>query len=176
MNPFVDYQKRDVELPNGCKDLIDMFRRRGGSEPPAREPSTSPQQGEPAMTPQHGEPATTLADVGQFLSRFLSSSAAAKSLWIDCGATALLGLFDGKHGMRALVLVDAAREQSVREVLGHAGLTPDQDDPLENGRGLQFALASSSGIEQFVVSLLLHGFGVDRSWPIGFRFRERKAV
>lgn len=28
MNPFINPQKRSVSLPNGCKDLIDVLRRR----------------------------------------------------------------------------------------------------------------------------------------------------
>lgn len=159
MNPFVDYQKRGVELPAGCTDLIDVLRLGRSSDP---RPSGA---------------ATTLADVGSFLSLFVSSSAAVRSLWIFHSATSWLGLFCGKHGLRALVNVDASREQAVRGVLSHAGFVPDQDDTLENNaRGLQFVIPSTSGIEHFVRELLTHGFGATQVSPLEFHFHERKAA
>jgi hypothetical protein len=93
------------------------------------------------------------------------------------GITSALALFCGKHGLRALVLVDGLREQAVRGVLSHAGLAPFQDDLLQdNAPGLQFALASTSGIEHFVRELLIHGLGATQASPLEFTFHERNAA
>src|SRR5882762_8388831 len=37
MNPFVNDQKRDLELPEGCKDLVDVLQMtESGSEPKSK--------------------------------------------------------------------------------------------------------------------------------------------
>ena len=159
MNAFVNYQKRSIELPPGCKDLIDVLRL-------GRDTET-----------ELGGPVKNLADLGGYLSRFVSSPAAYRSLWIHDHAISLLGLFCGKHGLRAVVLVDASREQAVRAVFARAGLTPTQDDLLQNmARGLQFALDSFSGIEDLIRELLTGGFGVTHNSPLDFRLHEKNAA
>jgi len=161
-NPFVDYQKRGVELPPGCKDLMDVLHLERNKDPRWERPA---------------EPATTLADVGRYLSRFVSSSAALGSLLIHCGTFNLLALSCGKHGLRGFVVVEASREQSVRAVLSHARIAPFRDDLFhDNARLLQFALTSTSDIERFVRELLVRGFGAEHASPLEFSFYEKNGA
>lgn len=162
MNEFVNYQKRGVELPPGCKDLFDVLHIGRSPEVSSSLPSV---------------PAETLTDLGRRLALFISSNAAFRALWIDCKATCVVSFFDGKHGLRSLVLVDASREQAVRDLFVRAGHTLIQDDLLQdNTRGLQFALASPVGFENFVRKLLTFGFGVMQDSPLEFRFHEKNAA
>lgn len=160
MSAFVNYQKRGIELPPGCKDLIDVLRLAGETET------------------ELGAPVENLPDLGAYLSRFISSPAAVRSLWIHehKHGISLLGVFWGKHGLRVFVLVDASREQAVRTVFDRAGLTPMQDDFVQGMHGLQFALNSFSGIEDLVRDVLIEGFGVTHNSPLHFRFHEKNAA
>src|SRR5262245_15412573 len=124
MNSFVNYQSRSVELPEGCNDLIDVLNL-------ARASSAAPCEG----TQAGGlGVAGFLADIGAYVSRFSTSAARVRSLWIHvrCDPTALVAVFHGKHGLRALVFVDAGREQAVRAVFADFGISPFQDDLLPN--------------------------------------------
>jgi hypothetical protein len=163
-NPFVDYQKRGVELPPGCKDLMDVLHIERKKDPRPKRPE------------RPAEPAATLADIGSYLLRFFSSSAGFRALWIYCN-TSILTLFFGKHGLRGFVVVGALREQSVRAVLSHEGIAPLRDDLLpDNAHGLHFALTSSSDVERFVRELLVRGLGAEQASPLEFRLYEKNAA
>src|SRR5579859_187824 len=98
MNPFVDYQKRGIELPEGCKDLIDVLQlaRATAEQPPEQQPEP-PREGLPGI--EH------------FIIRMLASTARSRSLWIDGDRAAMIALFCNKRGLQTFILVDAAREQ-----------------------------------------------------------------
>ncbi len=69
------------------------------------------------------------------------------------------------------------REEAVRGIFTRAGLSPFQDDLLlDKVRGLQFVLASASGLDLLVRDLLTLGFGATQESPLEFRFHERDAA
>jgi hypothetical protein len=171
MNDFFNYKKRDVELPPGCKDLIDVLHLGHSTEMSPSEP------GVPSVEIIQSVPAKTLTDLGGYLDRFVSSKAASKALWINCNFTSTVAFFDGKHGLRSIVLVEVSRAQAVRDLFGRAGHTPIHDNDLENNtRGLQFILASKVGFEPFVRDLLTLGCGVTPDSPLEFHFNEKPAT
>ena len=161
MNPFVDPQKRGIELPEGCKDLMDVLQAARAAEAQPPEPPTK-----------------GLAHIERYVFRLLASAAKSRALWIDCDHASLLGLFCGKRGLRALVFVDAGREQAVRALLAESGISPMQDDPLSaNGpcsRFLMYPLpVAASGAAQLVRQLLTKGFGLAEDIALEFRYHER---
>jgi hypothetical protein len=171
MNPFDNYKKRGVELPPGCKDLIDVLNLGHGTEMSQSEPGVP---SVPSVQFFQNVPVETLADLEEYLDRFVSSKAVFKALWFDSNSTSNVAFFDGKHGLRSLVIVDASREQAVRDLFGRAGHTLIQTDELDrNTRGLQFVLAPTVGFEPFVRDLLTLGFGLTPDSPIEFRFNEK---
>ncbi len=65
MNPFVDYQKRGIELPEGCKDLIDVLQLASATAKHPAEP-----------TPKG------VAYIELYLFRLLVPGSKFRSLWI----------------------------------------------------------------------------------------------
>ena len=70
MSKFVNFQKRSVTLPDGCKDLIDLL------EPPRRRTKVFFEADEvfgmPGLESEH-VPTDGLAEVGRYVSRLLES-------------------------------------------------------------------------------------------------------
>ena len=120
--------------------------------------------------------AGSLADLGDYISRFSMSAAKSKSLWIHirCDAIAVVAVFSNKHGSQALVFSDSGKEQAVRSVLANFGIYPIQDYSLPNNvRGLFCRLSSVFDLGQFLRELLTKGFSVTPDAPLEFDFREK---
>ena len=169
MNSFINYQSRSVELPEGCKDLIDVLNL-------ARAGRAAPCEG--TQTGGLGVPGL-LADIEAYVARFSTSAVRVRSLWIHvrCDPTALLAVFHGKPGLRALIFVDARREQTVRTVLADFGISPLRDDLLPNNvRGLQCVLPSISDIGQFIQELLADGFSLTQETALELDYREKNVA
>jgi hypothetical protein len=109
MNEFVNFQKRGIELPSGCKDLIDVLSQ-------LRE----------ARIPAEG-----FADIERYLSRLLQSAAKRGSVTIsslDYRKSVRLSSRDGR--LKVMVVVDtrdAVREQAVLTLFREAGIPPKSD-------------------------------------------------
>ena len=177
MNSFGDYQSQPPGYSTlRCKDLIDVlnFKHAGTVTPWLSSAAAS----EGAQTGGFGV-AGLLADIGDYVSRFSTSSAKSRSLWIRIrwDATALVAVFCNKHGSPAMVFVDSGREQAVRSVLTDSGVSPTRDDLLHNDvRGLFCQLSSISDLGQFIRELLTKGFSVTPETPLEFNFREKNTA
>jgi len=104
MNPFVNPHKRSVVLPDGCKDLIDVLRRRD----PALENMPSPE-----IRPQRFE-GVGLVDVERHVTKVVESPAKMVTLHIKSLDEA-----------RAVALVRSATEFSISPSMGIASQERD---------------------------------------------------
>ena len=159
MSEFVNYLKRGVELPIGCKDLIDVL-------PP----------GEAACFPAEG-----LARIEHHVSRLLQSLSRGGSVWINVIAAPItLGLVRRKGALMALTFVSKDRQQQVSSILHEAGIQPTQDDGIKGPpftRFFFFVLAADAASATWTVSKLLReGFGLPENVHLEFRYREKIAV
>ena len=176
MNSFGDYQSQPPGYSTlRCKDLIDVlnFKHAGTVTPWLSSAAAS----EGTQTGGLGV-AGLLADLGAYVSRFSTSSAKSKSLWIRirCDAIAVVAVFCNKHGPQALIFVDSGREQAVRAVFADSGVSPVQDNLLpQNIRTLFCQLSSILDLGQFIQELLTKGFSVTPDTPLEFNFREKSA-
>ena len=165
MNRFVDYQKRGIELPEGCKELVEVL-----------------QLAKPANKRSQVRPPEGLADVGYYLSRLLSSAARFRSFWIHGDPAAVIALFCDPRGLRALVLVDLGREQAVRRAFAALNIPPIQDDLLTPphgpcSRALIYSLPLAAfETAQFVRELLTKGLGLAEDVVLEFEFHEKSAA
>jgi hypothetical protein len=159
MSEFVNYQKRGIELPLGCKDLIDVL-------PPPRE----------ARIPAEG-----LAHIERYLSRLLQSPTGCRSVWICSFTIPLhLSLVYSKGLLRALIFLTTEREEPVRAVLSRAGILPTQDNIMGgDGPFSRFLLCSLPAdvarAERFVSELLRSGYGLPEDVLLDFRYDEKDA-
>jgi hypothetical protein len=149
MNHFVDFGKRSIELPTGCKDLIDVLQQ--GKRPAV--PSTATRVGQ------------SLGELSKHLVNLLVSSTRPKNLVIAWGSLSYIHLRNNEQVLTAIVVVHGGllREQSVRAVFGVADLAPVSDETAADGsiRVLRYSLpATASIIGRLIPNLLLKGFGL----------------
>src|SRR5438876_7442088 len=104
MNKFVNLSKRSVELPAGCKDLIDVLQQA------KRHPAST-------LTVHSAE---GLTDVAKHLSGLLELGAKSKYLVITWHEMNYVQLMNQDGVLTALVVVHESthREQAVRRVFG----------------------------------------------------------
>jgi hypothetical protein len=150
MNQFVDCAKRGVELPPGCKDLIDVLRRAKRDAVPI--PST--------VTIRTGQ---SLRGVTKHLSKLLRPGRRPKNLVIAWGNLNYTHLTNQGQVLTAVAAVheDTEREQCVRGAFGAVGLAPVSDEAFAGGavRVLQYSLSmSASSMETLILDLLLNGY------------------
>ncbi len=149
MNQFINYKKRSVELPAGCKDLIDVLHLA------KREASST-------FTSQSGR----LADVAKHLSALLKPGAKSRNVAITWRQMNYLHLMNEEGGLTALAIVheDTAREPAVRGVFEAAGIAPILDEAVAGAsfvRVLAYPLPSRApAVEQLISDLLRRGYGL----------------
>lgn len=115
MNPFVNYQQRGVELPAGCKDLIDVMGLEKASE-------------------ADGTRAEGLSDIERYVSRLMDPQGKLRRLTISRHGRAMICLalspFCKGHSpwlVSVAVLVDSAKpteEKEVCRLFDDAGISP----------------------------------------------------
>jgi hypothetical protein len=159
MSDFVNYGKRGVELPRGCKDLIDLLPR--------------PQS--PSF------PAEGLSDVQRYLSRFLEKPAPGRHLTIQClPAWVLLSLFYARGALMVTTLVPSERERAVSALLSEVGITLIQDVAVTGGpcsRFMSFSLVPEAAeVERIISKLLRQGFGLHEDVVLEFDYAEGRTT
>jgi hypothetical protein len=164
MNKFVDFGKRSVELPAGCKDLIDMLQ------------PTSPR---PVSTLAIHS-AEGLGDVAKHVSILLEPGAASRNLVITWDQKNYLHLMNGDGMLTVLAVIheNTFREQAVRVVFDAIGLAPIHDEAVAGWsvRVLRYPLPGSAlAIEELVCELLRTGYGLTESVSLEFGFWEHGA-
>jgi hypothetical protein len=161
MNEFVNFQKRGIELPPGCKDLIDVL-------PPPRE----------ARVPVEG-----LSHIERYVSRLLQSPGQLRSVWINSYSSetpVMFGILHTTKGLlHALIFMATERVSYIRDVLDGAGIQPKQDDaiPPGDGRCTRF-IACPLPVDavlaaRLVSELLQKGYGLSADVELEFRYREK---
>jgi len=179
MSEFVNYQKRGIELPPGCKDLIDVLRL-----PSSTEGST------PAMSWQRSVPVDVqavgrLSNVPAYVSMVVNSPSEQFLLMIGTTDKRLSVMLCRREstGVLALILVgsvrsNAEREKGIREFFQRHGIGPLKE-PLpgeagvESFRGFEYPLpAGASQASQLTIELLSGVFGITEASQIQFRYYD----
>ena len=180
MSAFVNYHSRKVELPEGCKDLIDVLNLAHASGVHPSEMFKGLPDVAIYVSQFSAPEAKTfqgLGDVTTYVSQFSASAAKFKFLGITCSgdATTYLSISCGNNGLRVLVLAaDADRTQAVRAIFADSGISPLQDKSYSNNvRLILYPLSSISGLDQFVRELLTKGFSVTQDTDLLFHFHEK---
>jgi hypothetical protein len=155
MNKFVNFGKRGVDLPPGCKDLIDVLRR--GNRAPTTALTSSSVQG-PASISRH-------------LPKLLEPGTRSKDLVITWHEMNYVHLMNREGVITALTVIheNTHREQAVRGVFSAAGLVPVRDEAVAGGavRVLIYPLpAAESRIGELVCDLLRKGYGLAEAFRI----------
>ena len=163
MSEFVNYHKRGIELPPGCKDLADVLRQR------------------PGVT-RGSKTLGRLSDVPRYVSMLVNSSSEQFTLMIGTADERLsIVLYRSEsEGVSALVLVssDAEREKGIREFFQRHGIKTFKDYllPGEDGaeaRGLMYPLpAGASHASQIIADLLGSVYVFTEASHILFRYYE----
>ena len=174
MNQFVNYQQRGIELPPGCKDLIDVLRMEYLR-----------------VSELNLAPAEGLSDIERYVSRQMNSRAKFRRLTVSCShrldAICLaMSPFCPSHGpwlMSISVSVDPNKpteERAVRRVFDNAGISPliktlTAVDGLV--RSLHYPLPSAaSDACRIIADVLRSAFGVTEQSPLWFDYLERHTV
>jgi len=157
MNKFVNFGKRSVALPAGCKDLIDVLQQ------PKRHPAST-------LTVRSAE---GLADVAKHLLRLLELGAKFRYLVITWDEMNAVQLMNEEAVLTALAVVheNTHREQAVRGVFGAAGLAPILDEAVAGlaVRVLGYPLPDGAcSIEELISDLLRTGYGLAENVRLKF--------
>jgi hypothetical protein len=164
MNKFVNYGKRSISLPEGCKDLVDVLRL-----------------DKPASGPARAEPGS-LADVEAHIARQLQAAAkfgALLILWGHATNHIQVVLIEGTLSLRASMESWGPTEAAVREVFEHADI-PLAGNPLKTTaaptpvRGWQLP-RSAGAAAGLVCGLLRRGYGVAEAARLEFYYVEKPA-
>ncbi len=162
MNEFVNMGKRSIELPGGCKDLIDVLQ-------PAKPHALA------KLTISLA--AGGLADLAKHLVNLEEQGEKNKNLAITWHELNYLHFVNEGLFLTALLVVhdNTHREQAIRAVFAAAGLAPIRDEAV-NGwsvRVLGYPLhAGASGIEELISDLLRKGYGLAENVRLEFAFWE----
>ncbi len=149
MDKFVNFGKRGVDLPAGCKDLIDLLQR-----PNKRRASSL------AMSSVEGP-----AGVAQYLANLVKPGTKAKNLAISWHELNYVHLRN-EHGTATALVVNHENthgEQAVRRVFEAAGLAPNRDEAVPGWSIsiLTYPLpAKQSAVRALVSDLLRKGYGL----------------
>ncbi len=149
MNKFVDFGKRGIDLPAGCKDLIDVLQQ-------------AEQRAAPKFTTRSVE---GLADVAKHVDGLAQARDKAKNLAITWHELNYVLLMKEQDVISALMVIheDTHREQAVREVFEKAGLTPTVLKTVAgfSVRVLRYSFpAGASNIGSLISELLRRGYGL----------------
>lgn len=150
MNKFVDFGKRGVDLPAGCKDLIDVLQR-------------AKQRSVPTLTTRSVE---GLANIAGHLDNLIEVGAQPKNLVITWQeGLNYVHLTNRRCVITALAVIhdSAQREQAVREVFEEGGLALVHDETLAafSVRLLSYSFqADPSNIGGLISELLGRGYGL----------------
>ena len=164
MNKFVNYGKRSITLPEGCKDLTDVLR--------LDRPTSGPDAGEPG----------SLADVEAHIARQLQAAAKFSALLIFWGHGVnhiQVVLIEGTLSLRASMEAWGPTEAAVREMFELAGI-PRVGEPLKTPaaqtpvRGWQLP-RSAGAAAGLVCGLLRTGYGLAESARLEFYYVEEPA-
>ncbi len=149
MNKFVNFGKRSIDLPVGCKDLADVLLR--AKERPAPSLTTCSVEG--------------LAGLTRHLNNLTETGAKTENLAISWHDDPNHVHLTNEQGIINAIIVihdNTQLEQAVREVFEEAGLAPILDKSVAGFcvRVLRYSLAGEPSIGELIPELLRRGYGL----------------
>ena len=169
MNAFVNVQKRGVELPEGCKDLIDVLQN------PWVRPTGKLQTFPEKESSRCGFVAGKLKDLTFQVSQ-LFTLAIKPQVLVIFGVHSGMVLYrqDGILSVRfSLTSMEPACEQTIRAIFNSANLHPTEDSITGTTRALKYPLPNIlSDATNFINVLLRKGYGLNDEARLDFRYAE----
>ena len=174
MNQFVNPEQRGVDLPEGCKDLMDVIRH------PWLIRSAGPIEGGKFSAPDYG--AGTFEHIEFHVSRLFMSTAQVRLLNILCcegnerKVVVSLMFRDGALGLTLLLgAEEISCESAIRVLFAKSGALPTIDTVASTGasssRFLKFPLPTSAPRAALLTAdLLLKGFKLAESSKLFFYY------
>jgi hypothetical protein len=170
MSEFVNYNKRDISLPKGCKDLADVLQGKG--------------EGKPNLPGNHEESLGRLAELDEWAARAFESHAKMLQLQVwtsEQAATLMLHRRGRKTGASVTVRGGSSTEEKVKAVFERKGLATPQGSPLP--KTLFFPESSTTydltpfskdaaSFSALAKDLLKNVCGLEDESPVWFRYME----
>lgn len=185
MADFVNYNKRDIDLPAGCKDLMDVLKVQ------AREPEEVPRRKMPAKAFAIGQSSNLqmwepLSALGKLVERFYQQGSGV--LWIGSPELQLSARFM-KVLNNVTVSVDfqqgSPHEPMIRDFLKKRGLNPPSDSgtpkaffpslPVEIMCTLSPLPAEPAEVSRLLLDLF-HALGLKDNTPMSYRVTWSKDI
>jgi hypothetical protein len=137
MSDFVNFGKRSVTLPDGCKDLVDILRA-ASSVTPSKPTMPPPSHERPKVT--HGQRSVGgVHQVQGFLTRLFESRSELCTLMISSAEDDLTAMVYLGAGSRIFVLIlighDARLQEAVRSFYVERGIQPSHTYPIPKQEG-----------------------------------------
>jgi hypothetical protein len=180
MARFVNYQKRGVELPPGCKDLIDVLKGKRKAKKPGGLAGTWKPAPESDLFPSGG-----IGQIERYVTRILVSSAKFGTLTVSSlDGQVMLWLYRDSDESAFDVMLFAPRKEvklarSIREFFGQRGIKHSVDHLLRGGldpnymRVMKYPLPSDAKrAAQTVADLLTEVYRLDPGAGLAFRYGE----
>src|SRR6267378_5961930 len=162
MNQFINPNRRGFELPEGCKNLIDVIQQ------PWLIQSSAKAELEILHEPDYPHWGG-FGQIELYIAGLFTSSARGKILSIGCiepkVVISLMHRGEGINVTLCVICADPAREQAVRGVFGEAAVLPILDSSVTSGRVpsrvLKFPLPKCAPeAAQVTTDLLRRGFSL----------------
>ena len=150
MNDFINFNQRGIDLPAGCKDLIDVLKQAH----PSPQPKTPPIR-------------YRLLDLDFFVSEFESSSATRKHLFVKHDSY-LISAFICAASLRLFVLSSpAAKAPEIRAFMQGTGLAAAFDQSVEADTWqFQYLLPKEIPLAPLIRELLTEALGANQETPL----------
>jgi hypothetical protein len=177
---FVNYRKRGVELPPGCKDLIDVLKGKAKAKASGAFAGKWEPVPKPDLFPSGG-----IAQIERYVTRILVSAAKFAALIVSSlDERVVIGLYrhpdENAFDLMLFVLrKDKELEQSIREFFGRCGIEHTLDYLCSGGldlnymRGLKYPLPSDpKQVAQLLADLLTKVYGLDAGAGLAFAYGD----
>jgi hypothetical protein len=182
MGEFVNYQKRGVELPPGCKDLVDVLREVSKSKTSQAITTQWVPVPKPEQIAAHG-----LDHIVRFMTRVLESTAKFTSLSIELpGREAAISVYrhrePGTLDLMLFVYRDTEEERAIRAFFEGHQVAPTVDylpPPVTptSVRGLQYPLPqNATAAANLIRDFLQRVHGLAEEAGIDFTFENHEPI
>ena len=179
MARFVNYQKRGIELPPGCKDLIDVLKGKAKAKVPGAFAGKWGPVPKPDLFPSGG-----IAQIERYVVRVLASAVKFAALTISSlDEQVVAGLYrhpdENAFDLMLFVLrKDKELEQSIREFFRQREIEHTLDYlcsgvEANHMRGLKYPLPSDSKqVAMLLADLLTNVYGLDAGAGLAFAYHK----
>lgn len=170
MSDFVNYQKRDVQLPHGCKDLLDVLNLQKATEAPESAFVATESVFRVSSPSYSGE----LHHIPDHMARLLNSPKLPNALLIVTEQGCCFWLSYGSKEaplelQLAVALKEVERVPAVREFFAARGFAANEDYLGKNACYFRYALEKTLA-PQLVIDLLKAAYDVKEGARLRFVF------